>query len=307
MPFARAGCQGFATGTSAMLRLATLLGTVLVSAHAQSVFFQPFPLVANLTTGAATSAVFASSVTITVAGPSAPDEAAGCGDGTVCAAVTRRYQQLFAIKASANGPRPGCPSNVTISEIAVRLDSSSEELGPDTDESYEISVTPFTAPAAGVVASVTARTIFGAKHALEVLAQMVSDDPASTALTDACGNAGWLAATPLSVRDRPVNSYRGFMIDSGRHFLSIPRIKKTIDGLSMLRLNVLHWCAGHAHTRARAAVDAALPQLLVRIHTAHATGTSPTAALSQSKPTATLSWLPTGVPTPMGPPTIPPS
>ena len=259
-----------------MLRLATVLGTVLASAHAQSVFFQPFPLVANLTTGAATSAVFASSVTITVTGPSAPDEAAGgCGDGSVCAAVTRRYQQLFAIKASANGARPACPSNVTISEIAVRLDSSSEELGPDTDESYEISVTPFTSPTAGVVASVAARTIFGAKHALEVLAQMVSDDPASTALTDACGNAGWLAATPLSVRDKPANSYRGFMIDSGRHFLSIPRIKKTIDGLSMLRLNVLHWCVGPAlaHTRAHThclSTHRSVPTVAcVHGHTAH--------------------------------------
>ena len=41
----------------------------------------------------------------------------------------------------------------------------------------------------------------------------------------------------------PVVTHTGshrLVADTG-HFLSIPRIKKTIDGLSMLRLNVLHW------------------------------------------------------------------
>ena len=234
-----------------------LAAVTLAVASGQAVL--PFPLVGNLTVGSPvlTSAVFASSVRISVTSSAAPGEsssagtaAAGstvaCADGSVCAAVTRRYQQLFAIKTSANGQRDACPTNVTISDIVVRLDSSAtasaaEDLGPDTDESFELSVTPFAVPGAGVTVDVTARTIFGARHALEVLAQMVVDDSASTALTESCGNAGWLAATPLFVSDKPANSYRGFMIDSGRHFLSIPRIKKTIDGLAMLRLNVLHW------------------------------------------------------------------
>lgn len=179
----------------------------LPACDGQSVFFQPFPLVSNLTLPPAlTSAVFAPAITITMAAEGAES---GCAEGSVCAAVTKRYEQLFAIKTSANGPaRPGCPANVTISEIGIKLDSTSEHLGPDTDESYEITITPFTAPGAGVVASVTARTVFGARHALEVMSQMVADDPASTSLTDMCGNAGWLAATPLAIRDKPANSYR---------------------------------------------------------------------------------------------------
>lgn len=209
-----------------LCRAATML-TALSVAHGQSVFFQPFPLVKNLTVGSPvlTSAVFASSVNISVTGPSEPSAAAthdhvrwaqGCAEGSsVCAAVISRYQQLFSIKTSANGPRPACPANVTISEIRIRLDSRSEDLGPNTDESYEITITPFVAPEAEVEVIVTARTVFGARHALEVIAQMVADDPASTTLTNMCGNAGWLAATPVSIRDRPVNSYRGFMIDSG--------------------------------------------------------------------------------------------
>ena len=289
-----------------------LLGLTVAAAAlsvAQGQIFQPFPLVSNLTVGSLTSAVFGSSVHISVTSeallgaagaadssaslPAADTGSAGaCAEGSVCAAVIRRYRQLFAIKTSANGERSACPANVTINEIAVSLGSPSDDLGPDTDESYELSVTPFVAPGAHVTVAVTARTIYGAKHALEVLAQMVGDDANTTPLTESCGNAGWLAATPLFVSDRPVNShllrqtrvihiahftpdsgsadngvpcvflnefgpgallftldnsiifrsrYRGFMIDSGRHFLSIPRIKKTIDGLSMLRLNVLHW------------------------------------------------------------------
>ena len=48
-------------------------------------------------------------------------------------------------------------------------------------------------------------------------------------------------ATPLFVVDGPVWRYRAVMIDTGRHFLSVNAIKRTIDGMSAFKLNVLHW------------------------------------------------------------------
>lgn len=41
--------------------------------------------------------------------------------------------------------------------------------------------------------------------------------------------------------DAPRFRYRGFMIDSGRHFFPVEAVKKMIDQCAMLKLNVLHW------------------------------------------------------------------
>ena len=35
---------------------------------------------------------------------------------------------------------------------------------------------------------------------------------------------------------------RGLLIDSARHYISVNKIKRMIDGMSTMKLNVLHWC-----------------------------------------------------------------
>jgi hypothetical protein len=53
--------------------------------------------------------------------------------------------------------------------------------------------------------------------------------------------AGVNSTVPLVVDDEPVWPYRAVMLDTGRHYLSIETIQKTIDGMAALKLNVLHW------------------------------------------------------------------
>ncbi|MDD3383707.1 MAG: family 20 glycosylhydrolase [Bacilli bacterium] len=45
----------------------------------------------------------------------------------------------------------------------------------------------------------------------------------------------------LEIRDSPKYSYRGYMLDSSRHFFSVEEIKKQIDIMALLKLNVFHW------------------------------------------------------------------
>eukprot|EP01047_Picozoa_sp_COSAG01_P072310 COSAG01_NODE_11462_length_1929_cov_1.735519_2_plen_261_part_00 len=48
-------------------------------------------------------------------------------------------------------------------------------------------------------------------------------------------------AIPLTVIDSPRFPYRGLLIDSARHFLPVSTIKRTLDAMSLAKLNVLHW------------------------------------------------------------------
>jgi hexosaminidase len=47
--------------------------------------------------------------------------------------------------------------------------------------------------------------------------------------------------TPISIKDEPRYPWRGLLIDSSRHYLSVPLLEKTIDSMAALKLNTLHW------------------------------------------------------------------
>ena len=72
-------------------------------------------------------------------------------------------------------------------------------------------------------ATVTAKTAFGLRHGLETLAQLVVT-PQGT------------IQAPVTISDSPKFPYRGLMIDTGRHFLSVDTIKRAIDGMATLKL-----------------------------------------------------------------------
>jgi hypothetical protein len=98
-----------------------------------------------------------------------------------------------------------------LSGVEVCLTRASEELGPDTDESYALSVP---ASAGGTApAAVRAATIFGAMHALESLTQLV-DMRVDT------GEPTTIPSAPVEIHDKPRFPYRGLMIDSGTQWAS---------------------------------------------------------------------------------------
>ena len=50
------------------------------------------------------------------------------------------------------------------------------------------------------------------------------------------------AALPaVTIKDAPRYAWRGFMLDSARHFQSVDEIKRLIDAMAAYKLNVLHW------------------------------------------------------------------
>lgn len=53
------------------------------------------------------------------------------------------------------------------------------------------------------------------------------------------GNTGIITCCEIS--DKPQYNWRGFMLDSARHFWTVDYIKKVLDVMASLKLNVLHW------------------------------------------------------------------
>jgi hexosaminidase len=91
-----------------------------------------------------------------------------------------------------------------------------------TDESYHLHVT-----AAG--ASLTAVSPLGIQRGIATFRQVIEHTP-----------RGWRAQF-CDIRDWPRFKWRGLMIDPARHFLPVAVIKRNIDGMAAVKLNVLHW------------------------------------------------------------------
>ena len=142
------------------------------------------------------------------------------------AAVLARYQLLLRNKASA---RIAQSHPLRLTHVVVDVPSDADTtLGPRTNESYTLSFALVPGASATVTATVASATIFGARHGLETLAQLV-EAPAG------------IIPEAVAIVDGPVYPYRGLMIDSARHFLPLSLIRHAIDGLAALKMNVLHW------------------------------------------------------------------
>jgi hexosaminidase len=91
----------------------------------------------------------------------------------------------------------------------------------DEDESYALEITTRQA-------TLRAPTVVGALRGLETLLQLLSRD------------ADGFFLPAVSIRDQPRFSWRGLMIDVARHWQPIEVIKRNLDGMALVKLNVLH-------------------------------------------------------------------
>ena len=46
---------------------------------------------------------------------------------------------------------------------------------------------------------------------------------------------------PISINDAPRYPYRGFMLDTSRHFFSMKIIKEILDVMAAAKFNAFHW------------------------------------------------------------------
>ena len=112
--------------------------------------------------------------------------------------------------------------------VRVNVKEDKTELQLGVDESYTLEI-----PEDGSEAIITAANAFGAMHGLETFSQLVEFD--AETMTYVIRNAPW------SIKDEPRFPHRGILMDTSRHYESLPSIKKLIDSMTYAKLNVLHW------------------------------------------------------------------
>lgn len=90
------------------------------------------------------------------------------------------------------------------------------------DESYLLDVT-------ADKITINATTDVGALHALETLLQLLQNN----------SNSFYFPISKIS--DFPRFTWRGLMIDVARHFMPVDVIKRNLDGMAAVKMNVFHW------------------------------------------------------------------
>lgn len=95
-------------------------------------------------------------------------------------------------------------------------------IGIYEDESYTIEIT-------SDKININAVTDIGALHALETVLQLLQN------------NSTFFYFPNIKISDFPAFTWRGLMIDAARHFQPVAVIKRNIDAMAAVKLNVFHW------------------------------------------------------------------
>jgi len=112
------------------------------------------------------------------------------------------------------------PEKATLAIRCEHLGEKVQKLGED--ESYALNVTE-------TGAKLSAPTALGVIHGLQTLLQLVAPNPQG------------FAAPAVHIEDTPRFPWRGLLLDSCRHWMPMEVVKRTLDGMEAVKMNVLHF------------------------------------------------------------------
>ncbi len=142
----------------------------------------------------------------------------GARDASLDEEVQRFQRQLSRQTGIPLHPKPGATPTLTIHADHGR--EAVQKLGED--ESYELTVTDSGA-------KLSAPTTLGALRGMQTFLQLVQITPTG------------FAAPAVTIKDSPRFPWRGTLIDCSRHFIPLDVLKRNLDGMAAVKMNVLHW------------------------------------------------------------------
>lgn len=116
--------------------------------------------------------------------------------------------------------------------VRIKITTPNLKLSSETDESYQLNIT---SSSNRVMVEISAETVFGARHSLETLSQLM------VKRVDKMNRSGLVIVSSAEISDKPVYQHRGLLLDTARHFIPMAIILRILDGMSASKLNVFHW------------------------------------------------------------------
>jgi hexosaminidase len=155
-------------------------------------------------------------------GPSFRVAVTGKG-GPLVERAAKRFEARLARQTGLSLP-PVAPATGTPT-LEIRCDGPGKGTLPHLgmDESYTLTVTP-------EGATLQAAEPWGVLRGTETFLQLVTP-----------GSGAELRVPAVVVKDAPRFSWRGLLLDVGRHWMPVETVKRTLDGMAAVKLNVLHW------------------------------------------------------------------
>lgn len=143
-------------------------------------------------------------------------------DTVLYQAVNRAYQALNRKTGLVFGQQYIAPADKIDSAALVVSVKAQAAVGIGVDESYSLKVNEKQIVLNGA-------TTVAALRGLQTLVQLCDKDE----------NGYYFPC--VVIEDSPRFKWRGLMIDVARHFISYEEIKKNIDAMAAVKMNVLHW------------------------------------------------------------------
>jgi hexosaminidase len=139
---------------------------------------------------------------------------------TIRIAITGYTEPRLQIAAGRLGEITSDRAAATLVIQCERASAPVQELGED--ETYRLKITP-------MQAHLSAPNPLGILHGLETFRQLI--------VTGAHG----LEVPAVDIQDQPRFPWRGLHLDVSRHWMPIEVVKRTLDGMAAVKLNVFHW------------------------------------------------------------------
>ncbi|KAK7050523.1 beta-hexosaminidase [Favolaschia claudopus] len=137
-----------------------------------------------------------------------------------------------ASSASAIAKAKSLPS-LTLSLAAAPKGGSVKSISAEAVADLETRAEGYTLtiPADGSGAVLKANSTLGLFRGLTTFSQVWYD----------WKGTGYTLSAPFQISDAPKYPYRGFMLDTARNYFPVSDIKRTLDAMSWVKINTLHW------------------------------------------------------------------